>query len=182
MSSTSRTSHCPSSSTRRRAKRRIGLGVTGLADALILCGLRYGSAAAVAATEEWLGVIEREAYLASTALGGRKGRLPAVRPRPLSRGRDRRGARRRCARGDRAARHPQRAPDLGCADRHDLAVRRQRLVRDRAGLQLSLHPQRADARRHAPRGGGRAITPTASSAGCGARPRRCPIISSTPRC
>src|SRR5207249_5459541 len=34
-----------------RQKRRIGLGVTGLADALILCGLRYGSAAAVAATE-----------------------------------------------------------------------------------------------------------------------------------
>src|SRR5215469_17116863 len=38
-----------------RQKRRIGLGVTGLADALILCGLRYGSAAAVAATESWLG-------------------------------------------------------------------------------------------------------------------------------
>ena len=35
-------------------KRRIGLGVTGLADALIMCGLRYGSAAAVAATESWL--------------------------------------------------------------------------------------------------------------------------------
>ena len=28
------------------AKRRIGLGVTGLADALILCGVRYGSAQA----------------------------------------------------------------------------------------------------------------------------------------
>ena len=27
-----------------QAKRRIGLGVTGLADALILCGVRYGSA------------------------------------------------------------------------------------------------------------------------------------------
>jgi ribonucleoside-diphosphate reductase alpha chain len=55
------------------SKRRIGLGVTGLADALILCGLRYGSAAAVAATEEWLGVIEREAYLASAALAAEKG-------------------------------------------------------------------------------------------------------------
>src|SRR5216684_7675751 len=49
-------------------KRRIGLGVTGLADALIMCGLRYGSSDAVAATEEWLGTIQRAAYLASTAL------------------------------------------------------------------------------------------------------------------
>jgi ribonucleoside-diphosphate reductase alpha chain len=58
------------------SKRRIGLGVTGLADALLLCGLRYGSAAAVAASEEWLGVIEREAYLASTALAAEKGPFP----------------------------------------------------------------------------------------------------------
>ncbi len=57
-------------------KRRIGLGVTGLADALILCGLRYGSAAAVAAAEEWLGLIEREAYLASAALAAEKGAFP----------------------------------------------------------------------------------------------------------
>src|SRR5271169_3567453 len=57
-------------------KRRIGLGVTGLADALILCGLRYGSAAAVAATESWLGTIQREAYLASTALAAEKGAFP----------------------------------------------------------------------------------------------------------
>jgi ribonucleoside-diphosphate reductase alpha chain len=55
------------------SKRRIGLGVTGFADALILCGLRYGSAAAVAAAEKWLGVIEREAYLASAALAAEKG-------------------------------------------------------------------------------------------------------------
>ncbi len=57
-------------------KRRIGLGVTGLADALILCGLRYGSAAAVATTEQWLGTIEREAYLASAALAAEKGPFP----------------------------------------------------------------------------------------------------------
>jgi ribonucleoside-diphosphate reductase alpha chain len=57
-------------------KRRIGLGVTGLADALILCGLRYGSASAITATEEWLGLIEREAYLASAALAAEKGPFP----------------------------------------------------------------------------------------------------------
>jgi ribonucleoside-diphosphate reductase alpha chain len=59
-----------------RAKRRIGLGVTGLADALILCGLRYGSAAAVTAAEEWLGLIRRQAYLASAALAAEKGAFP----------------------------------------------------------------------------------------------------------
>jgi ribonucleoside-diphosphate reductase alpha chain len=59
-----------------RQKRRIGLGVTGLADALILCGLRYGSAAAVAATESWLGAIQPEAYLASSALAAEKGPFP----------------------------------------------------------------------------------------------------------
>jgi ribonucleoside-diphosphate reductase alpha chain len=57
-------------------KRRIGLGVTGLADALIMCGLRYGSREAVNATEAWVGLIEREAYLASTALAAEKGSFP----------------------------------------------------------------------------------------------------------
>jgi ribonucleoside-diphosphate reductase alpha chain len=59
-----------------QAKRRIGLGITGLADALLMCGLRYGSREAVAATEAWLGLIEREAYLASTALAAEKGPFP----------------------------------------------------------------------------------------------------------
>jgi ribonucleoside-diphosphate reductase alpha chain len=57
-------------------KRRIGLGVTGLADALILCGLRYGSPEAVAKTEEWLAAIQRAAYLASTELAAEKGTFP----------------------------------------------------------------------------------------------------------
>src|SRR3954452_12460586 len=59
-----------------RNKRRIGLGVTGLADALILCGLRYGSPDSIAATEEWLGAIQRAAYLASTELAAENGPFP----------------------------------------------------------------------------------------------------------
>jgi ribonucleoside-diphosphate reductase alpha chain len=35
------------------AKRRIGLGITGLADALIMTGRRYGSPAAAAQVERW---------------------------------------------------------------------------------------------------------------------------------
>ena len=59
-----------------RAKRRIGLGVTGLADALIQCRVRYGSEAAVALTGQWLGAIRRAAYLASVALAEEKGPFP----------------------------------------------------------------------------------------------------------
>jgi len=59
-----------------RAKRRIGLGITGLADALIACGLRYGSAEAVKATERWLAAFRRHAYLASVALAKEKGPFP----------------------------------------------------------------------------------------------------------
>ncbi|MGP9788513.1 adenosylcobalamin-dependent ribonucleoside-diphosphate reductase [Roseinatronobacter sp. NSM] len=59
-----------------RAKRRIGLGVTGLADALILTGLRYGSDAAVAQTEAWMRAIARAAYLASVDLAREKGAFP----------------------------------------------------------------------------------------------------------
>ncbi|MCC5958080.1 MAG: adenosylcobalamin-dependent ribonucleoside-diphosphate reductase [Rhodobacteraceae bacterium] len=59
-----------------RAKRRIGLGVTGLADALILTGLRYGSDAAVAQTDTWMRAIARAAYLASVDLAAEKGAFP----------------------------------------------------------------------------------------------------------
>ena len=59
-----------------RAKRRIGLGVTGLADALIMLGLRYGSAQAVAQTGEWMRAIARAAALASARLAREKGAFP----------------------------------------------------------------------------------------------------------
>lgn len=58
------------------AKRRIGLGVTGLADALILCRTRYGGEAAVALTESWLSTIRNEAYRASARLAAEKGAFP----------------------------------------------------------------------------------------------------------
>ncbi|MBL4692732.1 MAG: adenosylcobalamin-dependent ribonucleoside-diphosphate reductase [Magnetovibrio sp.] len=59
-----------------RAKRRIGLGVTGLADALIMCGVRYGSERAVKLTETWMKAIERAAYMASVELAQDKGSFP----------------------------------------------------------------------------------------------------------
>jgi ribonucleoside-diphosphate reductase alpha chain len=62
------------------AKRRIGLGVTGLADALLMLGLRYGSDAAARQTEEWLKAIARAAYLASVDLAKEKGAFPLFEP------------------------------------------------------------------------------------------------------
>jgi ribonucleoside-diphosphate reductase alpha chain len=59
-----------------KAKRRIGLGVSGLADALIMCGARYGSADAVALSETWLRALRRAAYAASIEIAREKGSFP----------------------------------------------------------------------------------------------------------
>jgi ribonucleoside-diphosphate reductase alpha chain len=66
----------PEQQTEAKNKRRIGLGVTGLADALLMCGLRYGSEEAAAQTEAWLKLIARESYLASVELAKEKGAFP----------------------------------------------------------------------------------------------------------
>jgi ribonucleoside-diphosphate reductase alpha chain len=66
----------PTQEKEAQAKRRIGLGVSGLADALIMCQLRYGSAAAVAMTETWMRALRRAAYLASVELAKEKGAFP----------------------------------------------------------------------------------------------------------
>ena len=58
------------------AKRRIGLGMTGLADALMMCGLRYGSVEAAAQAQKWARQVERAAYLASAKLAAEKGAFP----------------------------------------------------------------------------------------------------------
>lgn len=57
-------------------KRRIGLGVTGLADALIQCGLTYGAPSAVAAAERWAEIISHAAYRTSVELAREKGAFP----------------------------------------------------------------------------------------------------------
>ena len=59
-----------------QVKRRIGLGVTGLADALIMCRARYGSDAANALIEQWMGGLQRAVYLASAGLAAEKGVFP----------------------------------------------------------------------------------------------------------
>ena len=66
----------PEQAAEAQNKRRIGLGVTGLADALLMVGLRYGSDEAAAQTEAWLKAIARASYLASVDLAKEKGAFP----------------------------------------------------------------------------------------------------------
>ena len=57
-------------------KRRIGLGVTGLADALIMVGARYGATRAMQLTEEWMHKVQQTAYFSSVELAKEKGSFP----------------------------------------------------------------------------------------------------------
>ncbi len=55
------------------SKRRVGLGVTGLADALAMCRIRYGDQQAVKTAKRWMALIEQAAYRASANLAREKG-------------------------------------------------------------------------------------------------------------
>ncbi|MSP47825.1 MAG: adenosylcobalamin-dependent ribonucleoside-diphosphate reductase [Alphaproteobacteria bacterium] len=66
----------PQQAAEAKAKRRIGLGVTGLADALIYCRARYGSEEAVRLTETWMATLRRAAYAASVEIAKEKGPFP----------------------------------------------------------------------------------------------------------
>jgi ribonucleoside-diphosphate reductase alpha chain len=59
------------------AKRRMGLGVTGVANALEVCGHRYGTPDYVAAQDRVLGLLRDTAYEASCDLALEKGPFPA---------------------------------------------------------------------------------------------------------
>jgi ribonucleoside-diphosphate reductase alpha chain len=56
--------------------RRLGLGMTGLADALVMLGLRYGSDASRAFAADTMRLICHAAYRASVALAQEKGSFP----------------------------------------------------------------------------------------------------------
>lgn len=57
-------------------KRRIGVGLTGLADALIMVGVRYGSDEALALVDVWMKHIKNAAYAASASLAAERGAFP----------------------------------------------------------------------------------------------------------
>lgn len=62
------------------AKRRIGLGITGLGDALVMLGLRYDTEAARETAAVIMETIRDAAYLASTRLAAEKGAFPLFDP------------------------------------------------------------------------------------------------------
>ncbi len=66
----------PAQEKEAKAKRRIGLGVTGLADALIMCGKRYGSEEGRDLARGWMEKIAHTAYAASVELAKEKGAFP----------------------------------------------------------------------------------------------------------
>jgi ribonucleoside-diphosphate reductase alpha chain len=66
----------PNQAANARGSRRVGLGVTGLADALVMLGQRYDSWTARVVAEEIMGTVAVAAYEASIDLAGEKGPFP----------------------------------------------------------------------------------------------------------
>ncbi len=66
----------PAQEKEAKSKRRIGLGVTGLADALALGGIVYGSDEAVRWVDDIMSFIAETAYMASVDLAKEKGAFP----------------------------------------------------------------------------------------------------------
>lgn len=61
-------------------QRRIGIGVTGVANALAMLGARYGSGTAVAMLGTWMQIIQNAAYRASALLAAERGAFPLYNP------------------------------------------------------------------------------------------------------
>ena len=73
-------SHFPLQAQRRQAleTRRIGLGVTGLGDALIMLGIRYGTAQSFAVAADVMRTLCHAAYRSSVQLAREKGSFPVL--------------------------------------------------------------------------------------------------------
>ena len=67
----------PQQAERARQTRRIGLGITGLADALIMLGVRYGSTKSLEIAAEVMRTLCHAAYRGSVRLAGEKGSFPS---------------------------------------------------------------------------------------------------------
>lgn len=66
----------PAQLVKAKADRQLGLGVTGLADALIMCGLTYGTDEAASFTSEIMQTIAVTAYETSCELAAERGAFP----------------------------------------------------------------------------------------------------------
>lgn len=58
------------------AKRRVGLGITGLADALVMLGKKYGSPQAITFVDQVMRSITNQAYLTSAEIAKEEGSFP----------------------------------------------------------------------------------------------------------
>lgn len=66
----------PAQAEEARLKRRIGLGVTGLGDALVMLGLRYDAPLARQQVAQWMAHTRNTAYVASCELARERGAFP----------------------------------------------------------------------------------------------------------
>lgn len=66
------------------SKRRIGLGVTGLADALVQLRIVYGSDRSVELSRELSAILQEESYSASADLAAERGAFPLFNPRDFA--------------------------------------------------------------------------------------------------
>jgi len=73
----------PAQSAQAQGSRRIGLGITGLADALIMLGLHYASEAARTASAQIMRRIRDSAYRASVGLARERGAFPFFESTPF---------------------------------------------------------------------------------------------------
>ena len=127
--------------------RRIGLGMTGLADALAMLGLRYDSEAARQAATRVMRTIRDAAYRASVELAIERGSFPAFvadsyLQRPFI----------QALPGDiqerhPQSRHPQQSPDGAGARRQHQPAGRQRQQRHRTHIPAGGHAPRDRRRR-----------------------------------